>query len=568
MGEISKNQMRYNLFCIVIMCILMIFIITPIYQLTDSARISCNVLKLDRGWTVTVHEKTYENVTLSDFNFEMCNYGDRVTYSISLPVGSMIHMPVLKFYSIHSVVDVYLDDEKIYSYGHELYEAGELIGYGQNFISLPDDYAGKELRIELLVSEDNAFEGQQSLSIADGNYIFRKDIAEHRSMFAISLFLLMFGIIVMILSIIMRLKNESFTQTFCIAGFSFLVGAWTFCNSDLIEYVTTDLSVKVSIEYLTFFALPLPFTFYFKSRIEDKRTPVWLKICFWLLCAVDVGFFLTVYICQQLNLSHYPKYVGTTHIIMVFTLLFIILLNFVEAKNKRTGHSAIAVGFVVAVIVVIWELLRFNLSKYFVGFENNEYNSSIGIAILIVVISLIIDFSQDVSQNVYKSAQQKLLEQMAYMDELTGLSNRRRCEETLLDLKQRAVPYAVLSLDMNFLKKVNDSLGHEKGDALLKRFSDMLMEVYGLHGTVGRMGGDEFIVIMPEVSKEEAEKLISHMKATMLKMNVNTMQLKLSTAYGLAMSDEVSKEQDAHAVYRLADERMYENKRQSKLGRT
>ena len=94
------------------------------------------------------------------------------------------------------------------------------------------------------------------------------------------------------------------------------------------------------------------------------------------------------------------------------------------------------------------------------------------------------------------------------------------------------------------------------------------MEVYGLHGTVGRMGGDEFIVILPEVTREDAENLISHMKATMLRMNVNTTQLKLSTAYGLAMSDEVGKDQDAHATYRLADERMYENKRQSKLGRT
>ena len=121
---------------------------------------------------------------------------------------------------------------------------------------------------------------------------------------------------------------------------------------------------------------------------------------------------------------------------------------------------------------------------------------------------------------------------------------------------------------MNFLKKVNDSLGHEKGDALLKRFAEMLMEVYGLHGTVGRMGGDEFIVILPEITREEVESLVEHMKATMLRMNVNTTQLKLSTAYGVALSDEVGKDQDAHAAYRLADERMYENKRQSKLGRT
>lgn len=574
MGEISKNQRTYNLLCVIVMFLLLLFAVWPAYKQTDSSRISCNIFELDRGWTVEVNDQRYEDVTLSEFTFDMCNRGDKVNYYIQLPTGMMIDSPILEFYSIHSVIDVYLDEKLVFTYGHEIYESGQLIGYGKNFIPLPDDYAGKELRISLLVAEDNAFDGQQTMALVDGNYIFRKELAERRITLLISTFLIMFGIIVMALSIVMRVTNVSFTQTFCIAMFSFLVGAWTICNSDIIAYFITDPRVKLNIEYTTFFALPLPFTFYFKGRVDDKRTPIWLKIYFWIMAGCEVAFFLTTYICQRLNISHYPKYVSTCHIIMVVLLIFIILSNWVERiknKNKKdhtkTHFNAITIGFGIAVIAVAWELMRFNLSKYFIGFRDNKYNSSLGIAILIVVISLLVDFAQDVSKNVYKSAEQRLLEQMAYVDELTGLSNRRRCEETLLDLKQRAIPYAVLSLDMNFLKKVNDSLGHEKGDALLKRFSDMLMEVYGLHGIVGRMGGDEFIVILPEVTKAEAENLIGYMKATMLKKNVDTTQLKLSTAYGLAMSDEVGKDQDAHAAYRLADERMYENKRQSKLGR-
>ena len=341
------------------------------------------------------------------------------------------------------------------------------------------------------------------------------------------------------------------------------------CNSDLLIYFITNLRVKVTIEYVTLFALPLPFTFYFKGRVDDKRTPVWLKVFFWILSGVEVAFFVTAYSCQQLNLAHYPDFVPICQVLMVVTLIFIILVNYeIRKKRKTKGRDTINIGFAIAIVGVSWELLRYNLSKYVIGFQKNQYSSTVCIVILVIVITLLFDFAQSVSKNVYKSAQQRLLEQMAYVDELTGLSNRRRCEETLLDLKQRAIPYAVLSLDMNFLKKVNDSLGHEKGDALLKRFAEMLMEVYGLHGTVGRMGGDEFIVILPEITREEVESLVEHMKATMLRMNVNTTQLKLSTAYGVAMSDEVGKDQDAHAVYRLADERMYENKRQSKLGRT
>lgn len=569
MGEISKNQMSHNLFSGAIMFLLLLCMVISVYQSTDPAKISCNIFELDHGWNVKVNGDEYEDVTLSEFAFDTRNRGDRVEYWMSLPVGSMIKSPMLELYSLHSVTDVYLDNELIYTYGHELYESGELIGYGKNYISMPDDYAGKELRISLVVAENNAFDRLQALAIVDGNHFFQKALAEHRITLLIVFFLIMFGIIVMALSAIMRVVNVSFSQTFCIAMFSFLVGCWTLCNSDLLIYFITNLRVKVTIEYVTLFALPLPFTFYFKGRVDDKRTPVWLKVLFWILSGVEVAFFVTAYSCQQLNLAHYPEFVPICQVLMVLTLIFIVLVNRQGRKKSKTkGTDTINIGFAIAIVAVVWELLRYNLSKYVFGFRKNQYSSTVCIVILIIVITLLIDFAQDVSKNVYKSAQQRLLEQMAYVDELTGLSNRRRCEETLLDLKQRAIPYAVLSLDMNFLKKVNDSLGHEKGDALLKRFAEMLMEVYGLHGTVGRMGGDEFIVILPEVTREDAENLISHMKATMLRMNVNTTQLKLSTAYGLAMSDEVGKDQDAHAAYRLADERMYENKRQSKLGRT
>ena len=569
MGEISKNQMSHNLYSVALMVLLLLCMVIPVYKMTDPAKISCNIFELDHGWNVKVNGDEFENVTLSEFAFDMRNRGDRVEYWMSLPVGSMIKSPMLELYSLHSVTDVYLDNELIYTYGHEIYESGELIGYGKNYIPMPDDYAGKELRISLVVAENNAFDRLQALAIVDGNHFFQKALAEHRITLLIVFFLIMFGIIVMALSAIMRVVNVSFSQTFCIAMFSFLVGCWTLCNSDLLIYFITNPRVKATIEYVTLFALPLPFTFYFKGRVDDKRTPVWLKVFFWILSGVEVAFFVTAYSCQQLNLAHYPSFVPICQVLMVLTLIFIVLVNRQGRKKSKTkGTDTINIGFAIAIVAVVWELLRYNLSKYVFGFRKNQYSSTVCIVILIIVITLLIDFAQDVSKNVYKSAQQRLLERMAYMDELTGLSNRRRCEETLLDLKQRAIPYAVLSLDMNFLKKVNDSLGHEKGDALLKRFAEMLMEVYGLHGTVGRMGGDEFIVILPEITREEVESLVEHMKATMLRMNVNTTQLKLSTAYGVAMSDEVGKDQDAHAAYRLADERMYENKRQSKLGRT
>ena len=123
MGEISKNQMSHNLYSVALMVLLLLCMVIPVYKMTDPAKISCNIFELDHGWNVKVNGDEYENVTLSEFAFDTRNRGDRVEYWISLPVGSMIKSPMLELYSVHSVIDVYLDNELIYTYGHEIYES-------------------------------------------------------------------------------------------------------------------------------------------------------------------------------------------------------------------------------------------------------------------------------------------------------------------------------------------------------------------------------------------------------------------------------------------------------------
>lgn len=173
---------------------------------------------------------------------------------------------------------------------------------------------------------------------------------------------------------------------------------------------------------------------------------------------------------------------------------------------------------------------------------------------------------------------------MAYMDELTGLGNRRMCEKKLTELEEKEMSsdsmYAIVSLDLNFLKHTNDTYGHEKGDELIKNFSDVLSNVFDLYGTVTRTGGDEFVVILDDITEETVKSLLAQMLEQMEEKNKSESEVILSTAYGYAMKGEIPLKQEQNekinlkvvdigprAVYRIADDRMYENKRKSKLGR-
>ena len=100
-----------------------------------------------------------------------------------------------------------------------------------------------------------------------------------------------------------------------------------------------------------------------------------------------------------------------------------------------------------------------------------------------------------------KKIYQKEIEEQANNDFLTGLFNRMRCEQDLAKYVMKAQNSkqkgALLYLDLDDFKHINDGLGHQYGDVLLKAISHSLQRVGGVTNTCYRMGGDEFIVIVP-----------------------------------------------------------------------
>lgn len=566
MEEFLKLDIKKKIYYFMVMAALLLIMVIPVIMSTTEKNVESNDVVLDDRWTVTVNDKVYKDVTLSKFRFDMCDRGDILTFEHVIPRYDTTDDPTINLYSIHAAVKVSVDNEVIYQYGQNRYQENKLLGYGRHFIPLGKNQMGKKLTIEMHISENNAFDGQQPVIISDGRKFVSKDIAGKRFNLAISMFLMVFGVIIMILSMLMLKSSVNFIQTFCIAMFSFLVGCWTLCNVDLIEYFSSDLLVKTYMEYMTFYVLPLPFTYYFRDRLEEKGFPKWLKIYFKVLIIAEIAFAAFAYTMQFFNIMHLPSFLSVAHILMMLALLFIVFINIWARKNSQDSINSVMVGFAIAVILTVIELVRFNINKYFLGFSKNEYSSATCFAVLIIVISMLVDYGKKISQTLYRIAQQQLFKQMAYMDELTGLANRRKCEEYMKELETHTEKYCILCFDLNLLKKINDTYGHEKGDELIKRFADVLREVYSLYGITARIGGDEFVAILNNVSVQETEKLISNMLILIETKNKEDDILKLSTAYGYAMSDEVA-DSNPHIIYKLADDRMYEYKKKSKMGR-
>lgn len=584
MEEFKKLNLRQKIISFIVMFLITVTTIAVFMSMTSAKRVDSDEIELDDGWSVTINGKEYDNVTLSKFRFKMCNRGDVLTLRHIVPRYDIISLPTLKVYTTHSAIKVYLDDEVIYTYGQRLYDENKLLGYGEHFVSMPYGANSKWLTVEMTVSEDNVFNGVKAMKLLDGNSAMVKDLSGKRVNLSIAMFLIVFGVIIMVLSMLMLRRAVNFVQTFCIALFSFLIGCWTLCNNDLIEYFTTDLLMKSYLEYYSLYILPLPLTYYFRDKIDVRSNPKWLKVYFWGIIAAEIVYIASAVILQEANLVHLPQILVGSHILMILTIVLILMISVIDIKVRKQRPTIVMIGFLIAIAIVIVELIRFNIEKYITGFTKNAYSSDTCFAVLIIVISMLLDYGNKTSKSLYENAHRAVLEQMAYMDKLTGLGNRRMCEKKLTELEEKEMSsdsvYAIVSLDLNFLKRTNDTYGHKKGDELIKSFSDVLSNVFSLYGTVTRTGGDEFVVILDDITEEKVKSLLAQMLEQMEEKNKSASDVILSTAYGYAMKGEIPSKQEKteeiklkvvdigpRAVYRIADDRMYENKRKSKLGR-
>lgn len=166
-----------------------------------------------------------------------------------------------------------------------------------------------------------------------------------------------------------------------------------------------------------------------------------------------------------------------------------------------------------------------------------------------------------------KKRYQRRIEQQAYTDFLTGLYNRMCCERDLArqidEVNKNHETGALLYLDLDDFKHINDGLGHRYGDALLKAISHALQRVHGIENTCYRMGGDEFVILVPPKSYSEFDRILKQIQEIFAK----PWFLKDSDYY-CTMSMGVVTFCDANEsvseLIKKADIAMYESKKRGK----
>ncbi len=153
-------------------------------------------------------------------------------------------------------------------------------------------------------------------------------------------------------------------------------------------------------------------------------------------------------------------------------------------------------------------------------------------------------------------------EEQAYTDTLTGLKNRRAMDHILGHLICAKSPFALMHLDLDYFKAVNDRLGHAAGDFVLQQAAAIMLEETRDDDTVARIGGDEFVLIFKGLVERErletiAERLISKLQQPMM---FEGSDCRISGSIGIATSNQFETPNGA-GVLQAADLALYQAKR-------
>ena len=517
-------------------------------------------VQLNEGWTVSRGKESWKPASLVDSKVGITNNGDEIVLTRTLPMSN-IQPATLCFRTCLSSVRVYLDEKKIYSFGDKYVSRGMMLPKVENFVRLPDGYQEKEIKIVIDVHEDNAFSGLSPVYFGNYNDIKNYLVQSNRFPMIIGVYLCHLGFMLIILSPFLAFADNHDYSIFFSALASLVMGIYIMCYNDCFWYLSDNPNFFTFVEYLSLFMIPVVIICFTIASGKSRFKPIYI-----VLLILNLIFSLGSCALHLANVIHISRLTPILHIIVVSEGLFIVVTLVITYINEQKYDDAIKgnfsstgtliIGLILFLLCAVVDIIKYNIMKFSTLGEVNAHINFLTVGTLFFVMCLLLNYFFHCIEYANESTVKIQLEGIAYTDALTGLSNRAHCEQVLAGLKKN---FTIISLDLDYLKYTNDNYGHGKGDELLSGFSEILKNCFTDATLVGRMGGDEFMIILPFVDNERCERDLRGLSDQLTYHNSQNSSLRYSASWGYAASNDpdLSGDRSAQNVYLLADKRMY-----------
>jgi len=519
----------------------------------------------NKGWTIEMDGKTYEEQDLNAFRFSgQLKEGDEVVMSHRIP-EDLNWNSALRVQTSHSTITASIPGRILYTYGEDVFVKGGMVGSGYHMIQIPESARGKMLTITMISATDNGFSCLYDMRIISGEVANQVFGADHLFMGSLGIFLIEIGFLILAFSFLSMIYAKK-TIAFTMVGLSSIfMGTWTLCVTKTIQLFSNDLTFNLELEYMSLFLIPLPVI----GLIQFTRR---LKAFSWRKSVMGIGaglmavFNILSWVLHFTNLVHFDHLLPLFHILTILCVVLAAITAYYPSKKNPHIWSHrdqfLAAGIFALLFSGLFEVFRYNIQKFLHTSNHNFSVTLIPLGMIVFLILMGISFALDRFEETRETAEREMYKKIAYTDTLTGLGSRLEAEEAFRSLDTSTDTYIMVSIDLNDLKKTNDTYGHLMGDHFIIDFAKAIQSEKQEEGILSRMGGDEFLLIYLNESEEKVRERIKRVEEKCREISRDAIY-NLTFAYGLAISPEKT-ERNAEQIYQLADARMYEMKKAMK----
>ena len=525
-------------------------------------------LSLDEGWTTADGTPVFlgDLRSLPDFS------NDGTTIFRRLPNNIPAQADFI-FESENLMLHLFYDDEEVYAFDPERSPTDNLYATHFNYAPLTPEDAGKMARLELRPVYGNIAPRLLDVCITETSAFMQEYVRSHGFVLAESLITIFIGFAIIGLDIVLREIDHSESDLLALGSAIILMGIWSCMVTEVLQLISGAGALLGALEYMSLLFVPYPIVCFASSLVHPRN---WRRYnlaarviatgCIVLTAILFLVFGADMH--ATLPITH-AQLLSCAAIVAIEVVAAVRESVRTDIRAALVSHNFALLGFLIFMLCAVADFVVFTFSKH--GVSDSAFFARHGLFVFSAMLA--VEAAGKSVTYIDRAAYADKIELIAYTDALTNMGNttawkimRDEVEAALTDGTLNDA--IVCQLDVNFLKKVNDTYGHAAGDRYLKHAANTIQRSFGIEGTCYRTGGDEFTVIIAGDDLDERLEGCTHLFEVSLDEQSATPvgDVTLSVAIGTAHVSE-AEPHTLHAAQKLADERMYANKRAMKAER-
>lgn len=433
-----------------------------------------------------------------------------------------------------------------------------------NVLTVNSKYSELLLELQIIMVYDTDALTVDSIFMGDKADIILNLFAENIFGISVSLLMILLGAGLIVIDYLPSYgKVKKNHGILWIGVFALITGIWSLLETNVMQFCVKDMRIIQLINNMIMIVDSMPLLLYLNSEYKVFQNRI-LRV----LAYINISYILLCVIIQlegTWDLHHMLN--GSFLIMVVIDIILFVWVIRMLIKLKRDKKPIFQCAMQLVGLCSLWLFGIFELIRSS-NVDRMDRAGLVRVGMLIMCLCFAISSQVETYKIVEQGLKYDVISKLAYSDGLTGLGNRTAYLEQLdeyanpeSDVKSLGIIY----LDVNNLKTVNDSQGHESGDSLIQIAAHIISDSFGHYGKAYRIGGDEFCVLMTGIKiKEKYEKGLLTFNELVAEANIaKWYSYPIQIAHGFSVCEELTRDK-IDAAIAIADSEMYHNKQKIK----